>query len=282
MLSLKALCVWIMKIGLYYKKFYLKNDERVLSLDAALRRGGASTVFILRDDIPEDVDMILALGGDGTFLTAGTLLAGRDIPVMGVNFGRVGFLAENDYAKIADAVLSGAYVIDKMPLLTVKGFSGEGLCTQNPNALNEVTVMRQFPGLISIDITVDGSSLPTYWADGIIISTAAGSTAYCLSAGGPIIAPGSDVLTICPLAPHNLNVRPLVVPSSSKIRLSFKSKSETIILSTDNRSQKISTHDVLDVALAQFSLSRARLEDADFFKALKTKLFWGEDMRNNL
>lgn len=269
-----------MKIGLFYKKIYLKSDERFLALVSAFVAGGADVVLISSNEIPDGLDIVLALGGDGTFLTAGTLLAGRNIPLMGVNFGRVGFLAENDYAGIVEAVLSKSYTLDTLPLLTVTGFSGEGLCSQNPNALNEVTVMRQFPGLLSIDVTVDGATLPTYWADGIIISTAAGSTAYCLSAGGPIIAPGSDVLTICPLAPHNLNVRPLVIPASSKISLSIWSKSDYVILSTDNRSQKISSREPLEVSVAQFSLTRARLKDADFFKALKTKLFWGEDMRN--
>ncbi|MCF0174576.1 MAG: NAD(+)/NADH kinase [Bacteroidales bacterium] len=269
-----------MKIALFYKKFHLKNDERVLSLAKSLRDGGAGVEFFCGNEIPNGFDIVLALGGDGTFLTAATLLGGRNIPLMGVNFGRVGFLAENDYTKIATAVLNREYVIDRLPFLKVSGFSEEGFCKVNPTALNEVTVTLQFPGLLSINVTVDGTTLPTYWADGIIISTSAGSTAYSLSAGGPIVTPRCEVLTICPLAPHNLNVRPLVIPSSSKISLSFKSKSETIILSTDNRSQKISSHDILDISLAQFSLSRARLKDADFFQALKTKLFWGEDMRN--
>ncbi|MEE3477182.1 MAG: hypothetical protein VZR01_07240, partial [Candidatus Cryptobacteroides sp.] len=133
---------------------------------------------------------------------------------------------------------------------------------------------------LGIDVALDGNKLPTYWADGLLVATSSGSTAYSLSVGGPICSPDSKVLIIAPIAPHNLNVRPLVVPDSTRISISMRSRDESVMMSMDNRSVILSPDATLDVKVAQFSLKRVRLDNSGFIKALTTKLFWGEDIRN--
>ena len=147
--------------------------------------------------------------------------------------------------------------------------------------MNEVSVHRSGAALLGIDVTIDGHPLPTYWADGLLVATSSGSTAYSLSVGGPICAPESKVLIIAPIAPHNLNARPLVVPDSTKVSVSMRSRDGNVMLSMDNRNHLVKPTVRLDVMVAQFSLKRVRLENTSFIKALTTKLFWGEDIRNS-
>ena len=149
-----------------------------------------------------------------------------------------------------------------------------------PYALNEITVHRAGPAMLGVDVSIDGSSLPTYWADGLLVATSSGSTAYSLSAGGPIVMPESKVLIVAPISPHNLNVRPLVVPDTSEITLSLRARDEKVFLTIDNRSEEVSTDLRMKISMAQFSLKRIRLNKSNFIKALTTKLFWGEDIRN--
>jgi NAD+ kinase len=148
-------------------------------------------------------------------------------------------------------------------------------------ALNEITVHRSGAAMLAVEVDIDGVTLPTYWADGLIVSTSSGSTAYSLSAGGPIVLPDSKVLIITPIAPHNMNVRPLVIPDSSRISLRVCSRDNEVIYTSDNRSQKIEEGSELEISLAQFSLKRVRLNKSDFINALTQKLYWGEDVRNS-
>ena len=148
-------------------------------------------------------------------------------------------------------------------------------------ALNEITVHRSGAAMLAVDVDIDGVTLPTYWADGLIVSTSSGSTAYSLSAGGPIVLPDSKVLIITPIAPHNMNVRPLVIPDTSRISLRVRSRDNEVIYTSDNRSQKIEEGSELEISLAQFSLKRVRLNKSDFINALTQKLYWGEDVRNS-
>ena len=147
-------------------------------------------------------------------------------------------------------------------------------------ALNEMTVHRNGAAMLAVDVTIDGVALPTYWADGLIVSTSSGSTAYSLSAGGPIVLPEAKVLIITPIAPHNLNVRPLVVPDNASISLRVSSRDSNVIFTADNRSVDVPEGAVADISLAQFSLKRVRLNKSDFINALTEKLYWGEDVRN--
>ena len=149
-----------------------------------------------------------------------------------------------------------------------------------PYALNEFTVHRSGAAMLGVQVSVDGVRLPTYWADGLIVSTSSGSTAYSLSSGGPIVLPESKVLIITPIAPHNLNVRPLVVPDSSEISLKMHSRDGRFELSVDNRTVEVSEGTEVTVGMAQFSLKRVRLGRSNFINALTDKLFWGEDVRN--
>jgi NAD+ kinase len=150
-----------------------------------------------------------------------------------------------------------------------------------PYSVNEVAIHRKGPSVLGIRVTLNGETLPTYWADGLIVSTCSGSTAYSLSAGGPICMPDTKVLIITPIAPHNLNVRPLVIPESTKVDIAFESRDGVATMSTDNQTMEIEQDWTIHVEMAQFSLKRIRLAESGFVRALTSRLFWGEDMRNN-
>ena len=267
-----------MKIAVYAGKEEPNGDGRVKSLLARLQQAGFSLYNIVNGQVPEsDTDMLMSIGGDGTFLTASMLVAQLGIPVVGVNLGRLGFLSENRPEDVADALISGDYTLEKRSLLRASLLDG----TENEHfALNEITVNRNGAAMLAVDVTLDGIALPTYWADGLIVSTSSGSTAYSLSAGGPIVLPEAKVLIITPISPHNLNVRPLVVPESSSILIRVSSRDKKVIFTADNRIQKVKEGSVVNISLAQFSLKRVRLNKADFINALTEKLYWGEDVRN--
>lgn len=267
-----------MKIAVYTGKEEPSGGERVKNLLAKLEQAGSSLYNIDGGQIPEEgTDMIMSVGGDGTFLTASMLVAQSGIPVVGVNLGRLGFLSENRPEDVADALLSGEYSLENRSLLRAEL---EGRAEHGVYALNEVTVHRNGAAMLSVEVTLDGVALPAYWADGLIVSTSSGSTAYSLSAGGPIVLPDAKVLIITPIAPHNLNVRPLVVPDGTKISLKVSSRDRKVVFTADNRSEKIPEGSVVNIRLARFSLKRVRLNKYDFINALTEKLYWGEDVRN--
>ena len=250
----------------------------------ALEEGGCSLYDIeTREDLIPGTDAVLSVGGDGTFLSASKRVAETEVPILGVNMGRLGFLSENKPEEVVEALLSGNYTIEDRTMLK-SVITGEGACRAGdfwPYALNEVTVHRSGASVLGINVTVDGDELPTYWADGLIVATSSGSTAYSLSAGGPICSPASKVLIIEPISPHNLNVRPLVVPETAVIDISVKSRDDSVICTMDNRTMSLPATASLRVSMAQFSLKRIRLSRSSFVKALVSKLFWGEDIRNN-
>ncbi|MBQ2148549.1 MAG: NAD(+)/NADH kinase, partial [Bacteroidales bacterium] len=214
-----------MKIALY-------NRDRQAGVEAVkrrLREKGATLVcygedFTSWEDLPADTELFLPLGGDGTFLQALTFVRDRGIPVAGINFGHLGFLttARADEEGWVDALLAGRYSVEERSLIRVT-------CAAFPEAfypfaLNEVSLQRRGASMLQIRVRIDGRDLPTYWADGLVISTPTGSTAYNLSVGGPVVMPSSEVMVIAPIAPHNLNVRPLVVPMSAAVELTFRSR----------------------------------------------------------
>lgn len=277
-----ALFVSVMKVAIYLRNRRLENDARYLGLIGKFVSAGCA-VYEMKDDgrIEDDTDIFVSVGGDGTFLSSAVLVGDRGIPVLGVNLGRVGFLSENRPDEVVDALLSGKYTIEERTLLqAVFGNIDDGLENIYPYALNEITIHRAGPAMLGVDVSIDGNPLPTYWADGLLVATSSGSTAYSLSVGGPIVMPESKVLIVSPISPHNLNVRPLVVPDTSEITLSLRSREEKVFFTIDNRSMEVSTDLKMKVSMAQFSLKRIRLEGASFIKALTTKLFWGEDIRN--
>lgn len=257
------------------------QDLEISGLLESLSSGGCCVDILADGELPgEDADMLLSVGGDGTFLSSSRLAAVRDIPVMGVNFGRLGFLSENRPASVVQAILSGEYSVESRVMLQAEVRTGNSEIDEWPFALNEFTVHRNGAAMLGVDVTVDGVKLPTYWSDGLIVSTSSGSTAYSLSAGGPIVLPESRVLIVSPIAPHNLNVRPLVVPDSSVITLKMHSRDGNVIFTADNRTALIPAGQEVVINVAQFSLKRVRLNRSNFIEALTEKLYWGEDVRN--
>lgn len=271
-----------MKIALYNRD----RSDAVDALKARLREKGAGLAcygddFSAWTDLPADTDLFLSLGGDGTFLQALTFVRDRGIPVAGINFGRLGFLttarADEGDAWI-DELLAGRFQVEERSLLEVS-------CSELPDgfypfALNEVTLQRRSAGMLSVDIRIDGREIPTWWADGLVAATPTGSTAYSLSVGGPIVLPGSQVMVLAPIAPHNLNVRPLVVPMDASLEMTFHCREKGALLTLDNRSCEIPSAVTVRVARARFGLRYATLSDNSFIGALRTKLLWGEDRRN--
>ena len=271
-----------MNISIYIGKKETLKDQALLALFEKLENAGCSMQILYEGDVLENTpDMLLSVGGDGSFLSASRLVAERGIPVMGVNAGRLGFLSENRASDIASALLSGDYTVENRAMLRAEVVTGNPEIDSWPYALNEFTVHRSGAAMLGVQASIDGVMLPTYWADGLIISTSSGSTAYSLSSGGPIALPESKVLIITPIAPHNLNVRPLVVPDSAVIRLKMDSRDENVIFTADNRTSPIPAYTEITIRVAQFSLRRVRLRKSNFINALTEKLFWGEDVRNN-
>ena len=267
-----------MKIAVFIGKNGAETQERLAGLLASLEKGGCGYYFVdATAGLLPETDMVLSVGGDGTFLSVSKLVADSGIPVMGVNMGRLGFLSENRPEDVAEALLRGEYTIEDRTLLCAEPMAEGG---ESVYALNEVTVHRSGAAVLGVDVCVDGKWLPTYWADGLIVSTSSGSTAYSLSVGGPIVLPQSKVLIISPIAPHNLNIRPLVVPDSAEILLSMQSRDGRYVFTADNMTREYPEDCRVKVAVARFSLRRVRLNKSDFINALTEKLFWGEDMRN--
>lgn len=259
-------------------------DGRVASLLAELSQGGAELhVMQPGETALNDADILLSVGGDGTFLAASSLAAPCGVPVVGVNLGRLGFLSENRPENVAKALLDGDYVLEDATVLTAVS-DEEGLFDEAglwPFAFNEFTVHRTSSAILGVDVSVNGTPLPTYWADGLILSTSAGSTAYSLSVGGPIVMPGAKALIITPIASHNLNIRPLIVPDDAVVSFKVHSRDGKAIFTADNRSVEIPDGASVTMSMAQFSLKRVRLNSSNFINALTEKLFWGEDIRNN-
>ena len=268
-----------MKLAYYIKDSRLELDPRVLGLLAELGAAGFDVSPVTdRKDVPEGAEMLLSFGGDGTFLSAAALAREASLPVLGVNFGRLGFLSENKPGEIVNALLRKDYSIQKRGMVSVSGWSlAEGPCC----ALNEICVSREGAAMLGVDVSVDGRPLPTYWADGLLVATSSGSTAYSLSAGGPICMPDARVLVISPVAPHNLNVRPLVVPDSADVSISFHSRDAVVRLTVDNRVFSIPSSCRLSVSAVPEALDMVVLGGSNFIEALHARLLWGEDVRNN-
>lgn len=270
-----------MKLAVYIGKESQENDNRIAELLKALAENGMLLKELSNGEVPDpDTDMLLSVGGDGTFLYSSKLVIDSGIPILGVNIGRVGFLSENRPEDVAEALISGEYSIENRAILKAVVTPTVQSDDMWDYALNEITVHRTGAAMLGVDVDLDGVKLPTYWADGLVVSTSSGSTAYSLSVGGPIVLPESKVLIISPIAPHNLNIRPLIVPDSSVLTLKMHSRDGRFALTADNRTVEVSEDVEIQVAVAQFSLRRVRLNRSNFIEALTEKLFWGEDVRN--
>ena len=231
---------------------------------------------------PENVQMAWSIGGDGTFLETLSHVGAKEIPILGINTGRLGFLATLSPEEVPQAlqyVLSNEYTIEDRCLVAVDAeidlFHGKDF------GLNEVGIMKtDSSSMIQIKTFLDGNFLNTYWADGIIVSTATGSTGYSLSVGGPLVIPTSDSLIIAPVSPHNLNVRPLIVSSDSVLKFEVSSRSQNFLISIDSRSRVIDSKISIEVKKAAFSGKIVKIPGDDFLQTLRNKLNWGLDVRN--
>ena len=269
-----------MRLAYYIKKDRLRGDARVEALLVRLRTAGHTLYAVAQpSDILPDTDALLSLGGDGTFLMAARLAVPAGVPVLGVNFGRLGFLSENDPDMVVEALSSGDFRVEERELLQL---SCPDLPAEEswPFALNEISVSRVSPSMLGVDVSVDGEALPTYWADGLLVATSSGSTAYSLSVGGPICLPETKVFIVAPISPHNLNVRPLIVPETSRLSITLRSRDSHAVLSMDNRHYTVPAGARIEVAAAPMRLRRIRLRESNFINALRSRLLWGEDVRN--
>lgn len=265
----------------YYDKLYSILSNVAEQHGFKLPEGA---VFSSYDDLGEDPDLFLALGGDGTFLHSLSVVRDRDVKVAGINFGRLGFLTtakvcsgENDWISL---LLEGKYDVISRTTLEIESDSlPEGFF---PIALNEISIQRRTPYMIGIDLKIDGIDIPTYWADGLLIATPTGSTAYSLSVGGPIVTPEAGVFVIAPIAPHNLNVRPLILPDNAEIEMKISSRAEEVMLTVDNRELIIPSSSTIRLHKGGFSMKTVSLRKEGFFQALQEKLLWGADKRNSL
>ncbi|MCR4859926.1 MAG: NAD(+)/NADH kinase [Bacteroidales bacterium] len=269
-----------MKLAYYIKKDSLRDDVRVDALLGRFRKAGHGLYPVMRPgELQPETDVLLSLGGDGTFLSAASLAGPAGVPVLGVNFGRLGFLSEADPDTVVEALDRGDYHVEERLMLQVccdalpEGESGTF-------ALNEMSVSRVSASMLGVDVEVDGSPLPTYWADGLLVATSSGSTAYSLSVGGPICLPETRVFIVAPISPHNLNVRPLIVPATSRLRISLRSRDDRAVLTMDNRNYRVPTDARIEIAAAPVRLRRIRPGHSNFIEALRTRLLWGEDVRN--
>lgn len=236
------------------------------------------------DTLPKDTDFLFCIGGDGSMLRAIITVKDSNVPILGINTGRLGFLTSLQKESLnigLKQLWENKYSIIERSLLEVKLPKANAAIDAFPYALNEVSVNRKnTASLISIDTRLDNQPLTTYWADGLIISTPSGSTGYSLSSGGPIMSPQTAGFVLTPIAPHNLNIRPLIIPNTTTIDLEVTGRGEDHLLSLDSRIISVDQGTRIVVKKAPFTLATIELHDNDFFKTLRDKLFWGLDTRN--
>lgn len=239
-------------------------------------------VFNSYTQLKDRADMLFSFGGDGTMLDSVEYVRDTAIPVFGINTGRLGFLSSvspNETVEAVKMILKGDYEVEKRSLLELVGeehrFKGINY------ALNELSVMRKDgSSLIVIQVFVDDKLLNTYWADGLILATPTGSTAYSLSAGGPIVAPNNDSFLITPISAHNLSIRPVVISDKSIVKIKVDGRCDAYDLSLDSRTKLVEKDLQLEVKKAGFSFNMVKLPGKDFFEAIRNKLLWGNDIRN--
>lgn len=239
-------------------------------------------VFEHHEDLDQSVDCFISLGGDGTMLDAATFIRDKGIPLLGINFGRLGFLAtigKEEMRHAVDALFNRTFHIDQRCLLHVD--SNVPLFADAPFAMNELVVHKSdISSMIKVHCYINGEFLNTYWCDGLIISTPTGSTGYNLSCNGPILFPDSSSFAITPIAPHHLNVRPIVVPDSNVISFDVESRTGTYLCSVDARRASLEVSAQVAVRKESFTIGFMRLNENTFLETLRSKLTWGMDKRN--
>ncbi len=292
-----------MKIAIFGKKFnenfapaiqFLFSRLRQVKAEVYVFDGFAEFLFkYVKDerhyqlfsakDFGPQFDVLLSIGGDGTILDAITLVKRHGVPILGINTGRLGFLSNvsrEDIGSAIAALTNKDYSIEERNLLTLKT-NGESLFGENNFALNELTVIKKdTSSMITVQAFIDGEYLNSYWADGLIVATPTGSTAYSLSCGGPILVPTASNFIITPIAPHNLNVRPIVLSDESEITLKIDGRDENFLVALDSRTVVISPSTELVIKKADFRINLVKLRTENFYRTLRNKMMWGLDRRN--
>ncbi|MEH6682412.1 MAG: NAD kinase [Sediminicola sp.] len=293
-----------MKVAIYGQTYQDNALEYVIELLEELEKVGAQTYFEAEfhklltasrklplyptfthsAGLDNSFDMFVSFGGDGTILRAITYVRELDIPIVGVNTGRLGFLStfkKEDVRKVVLEFMSGAYTIVERSLVEVSSDAPIPEFGEVNFALNEITVSRKdTTSMITVVTHLNNEYLTSYWADGLIVSTPTGSTGYSLSCGGPVIAPSAKSLVLTPIAPHNLNARPLVVSDDTEIRLKVSGREEFHLLSLDSRIATLKCGREISVRKANFTIKMIEYTSESFLKTLRNKLLWGEDRRN--
>lgn len=255
---------------------YFENIRSLVNFPAAVE------VFDSGADLDSSYDFVISLGGDGTLLDTVTLVTDKNIPVLGINFGRLGFLAsigKKELTTAVDSLLQSTYVIDQRSLIHLD--SNMPLFNGMPFGLNEFAIHKTDTSpMIKVHTYLNGEFLNTYWADGVIVATPTGSTGYSLSCNGPIVFPDSGSFVITPVAPHNLNVRPIVVPDTNIISFEVEARADQIICALDSRKHIVDKTIQLAVRRESFDINLVRLNENNFLQTLREKLNWGLDTRN--
>ena len=240
------------------------------------------STFNSHADLDDSIDCLISLGGDGTLLDTVTLVRDSGIPVLGINYGRLGFLANigrDEIHTAIDAIANRKYVLDKRTLVHLE--ANVPLFGETPYALNEFTIHKKDTSpMIKIHTYLNGEFLNTYWADGLIVATATGSTGYSLSCNGPVVFPDSSSFIITPVAPHNLNIRPIVVPDNTIISFELEGRTDEFICTLDSRREIVTKEVQLAVKKESFDINLIRMNENNFLQTLREKLSWGLDKRN--
>jgi len=240
------------------------------------------STFNSSDDLDDSFDSIISLGGDGTLLDTVTLVRDKGIPILGINYGRLGFLASigrEELHSAIQALINRTYVLDKRTLLHLD--ADIPLFGATPYALNEFTLQKKdSSSMIKIHTYLNGEFLNTYWADGLIVATPTGSTGYSLSCNGPIVFPDSGSLVITPVAPHNLNIRPIIVPDTTIVSFEVEGRTDEFLCTLDSRRAIVPKEVQIAVKKEKFYINLIRLNENNFLQTLRNKLSWGLDKRN--
>lgn len=261
---------------IWFEKSYFKliQKEKVLDIQSP-------NVFT---ELDKSFDFFFSIGGDGTILSTIKFVKQLNIPIVGINTGRLGFLAsihKDEIKETLSKILSGEYSISNRSLVEVETDPMHAIDEDFKYALNEVAISRKdSTSMITVETWLDNDYLNAYWADGIIISTPTGSTGYSLSCGGPVVTPDTKAMLITPIAPHNLNARPLVFPDHKKLKFKVSGREEFFLISMDSRTYSLPANTEILIKKAAFSIPLIQLHESSFLSTLRKKLLWGEDRRN--
>ena len=256
------------------------NLKKLLVKKAGLSE--STDEFHSHKDFKSGIDLSFSIGGDGTFIENVKFIRDSKVPVMGINTGRLGFLANISKENLEEAmemVYTKNFEHQKRSLIKVE--TAQNYFGEDNFALNEITLQKKdSSSMITVHASLEGKYLNSYWADGLIVATPSGSTGYSLSCGGPIITPGCQVHILTPIAPHNLNVRPIVIPDHMPIKLSVEGRTRTYLMSIDGKSVPIKNEEELSISKANYMINVIKFEDNNFLDTIRNKMLWGIDKRN--